>query len=130
MSGAQAQAAAMRAAFERIEEAYEFMLAYAAQGRAGEGAEEGGGIRAYLARFAEGLDQMEAALAPGLAGDAGGAFARRVADDIATARAALAILCARPAISSAMVDNTNALLAVRALLTDIFFLDQVALAPR
>jgi len=129
MNDGDGQAAAMRAAFDRIEESYEFMLAYAAQGRAGEGDESGGGIRTYLARLAEALDAMEAALAPGLAGDPGGAFARRVREDIAAARGAIAILCARPAISSGMVDNTNALLALRALLTDIFFLDQVALPP-
>ena len=42
----------------------------------------------------------------------------------------IALLIAQPSISSDMVDNTNGLIAMRALLTDIFFIDQVALPPR
>jgi hypothetical protein len=70
-----AQATAMRDAFDRIEEAYEFMLAYAAQGRKRE-VEEGGGesqIRNYLKRFVGALGDLEAALEPGLGGAEGAA---------------------------------------------------------
>jgi hypothetical protein len=127
-----AQAAAMRDSFDRIEEAYEFMLAYAAQGRKRE-VEEGGGesqIRHYLRRFEAALIDFEAALTVGLGGPEGTAFTERVRTDAAAARSVIGILLARPSISSDMIDNTNGLIALRALLTDIFFIDQAVLPER
>ena len=125
------QAAAMRDAFDVIEEAYEFMLAYAAQGRKRETAEGGGEsqIRNYLRRFGGALEALDTALAQGL-GPEGAAFADRFRTDIAVMRSVLGLLLSRPSISSEMIDNTNGLIAVRALLTDIFFADQVALPER
>ncbi len=129
MNDRTAQAASLRDAFDRIEEAYEFMLAYAAQGRSRE-VQEGGEsqIRQYLKRFETALGDMDAALVQGLGDD--GAFTDRVRGDVAAARALVGLLLQRPSISSLMVDNTNGLIALRALLTDIFFIDQVALPDR
>ena len=130
MNDRTAQAASLRNAFDRIEEAYEFMLAYAAQGRLRE-TQEGGGesqIRQYLKRFDAALGEMDAALAHGL-GD-NGAFTDRARDDVAVAQAIIGLLLQRPSISSLMVDNTNGLIALRALLTDIFFIDQAVLPNR
>ncbi len=132
MTDAISQAAALRAAFDLIEESYEFMLAYAAQGRKRE-VEEGGGesqIRQYLKRFAAALGDLDAALGTGLGGPEGEAFARRFRDDVAVMRSVIGLLLARPSISSDMIDNTNGLIALRALLTDIFFVDQAVLPPR
>jgi len=125
-----AQAASLRDAFDRIEEAYEFMLAYAAQGRSREVQESGGEsqIRRYLKRFEAALGDMDAALAQGLGDD--GPFTHRVRSDVATARALVGLLLRRSSISSLMVDNTNGLIALRALLTDIFFIDQAVLPDR
>ena len=128
------RAGAFREAFDRIEEAYEFMLAYAAQGRRQE-VEEGGGesesqIRQYLRRFEGALGDLAAALEPGLGAPEGSDFAKRAAEDVAVARSVVGLLLAQPSVSSDMVDNTNGLIAMRALLTDIFFLDQVVLPPR
>ena len=126
------RAVAFRDAFDRIEEAYEFMLAYAAQGRKRE-VEEGGGesqILQYLKRFDAALADLQAALEPGL-GDLNAAeFAKRATEDTAVARSVISLLLAQPSVSSDMIDNTNGLIAIRALLTDIFFLDQVVLPPR
>jgi len=132
MTGEIEQAAAMRDAFDRIEEAYEFMLAYAAQGRKQEVAEGGGEsqIRHYLRRFDGAMADLESALERGLGGDEGAAFADRVRSDLATARSVIGLLLARPSITSDMIDNTNGLIALRALLTDIFFIDQAVLPPR
>jgi hypothetical protein len=133
MTDTMAQAAAMRAAFDRVEEAYEFMLAYAAQGRKRE-VEEGGGsesqIRNYLRRFAEALDDLGAALGEGLGGPEGAAFSERFRTDIAVARSVVGLLLARPSINSDMIDNTNGLIALRAFLTDVFFVDQAVLPAR
>ena len=127
-----AQAAAMRAAFDQIEEAYEFMLAYGAQGRKRE-VEEGSGesqIRIYLKRLVSALNDLEAALEPGLGGAEGAAFTERFRADLTVARSVLAMLLAKPSISSDMIDNTNGLIALRAFLTDVFFVDQAVLPPR
>jgi len=125
------QAAAMREAFDTIEEAYEFMLAYAAQGRKRE-TEEGAGesqIRQYLKRLSAALDALETAARPGF-GAAGGDFAARFLSDLGVMRSVVGLLLAQGSITSDMVDNTNALVAVRAFLTDIFFIDQAVLPPR
>ncbi|MCC6305795.1 MAG: hypothetical protein IT545_11445 [Rhodobacteraceae bacterium] len=126
------QAAALRAAFDTIEESYEFMLAYAAQGRKQETAEGTGEsqIRQYLRRMAAALDDCARATADGLGGEAGAAFAGRFRADTAVARSVVALLLARPSISSEMVDNTNGLIALRAFLTDVFFVDQAVLPAR
>ena len=131
MSDEISQAAALREAFDQIEESYEFMLAYAAQGRKVE-TQEGGGesqIRQYLRRFESALADMDKAIGPGF-GDAGKAFKAQVQRDIEVARSVVQLLLARESISSDMIDNTNGLIALRALLTDIFYLDQTVLPTR
>lgn len=126
------QAARIRAGFDKIEEAYEFMLAYAAQGRKRE-VEEGGGesqIRQYIKRFHAALEDIEEAIADGLGGPDGAAFTARFRDNLIVLRSVLAILLGRPSLTSDMIDNTNGLIALRAFLTDIFFIDQAVLPPR
>ena len=124
-------AAAMRGAFDVIEESYEFMLAYAAQGRKRE-IEEGGEsqIRRYLKRFRDALDILDAASENRIGSSAGIDFMNRFRSDIGVIRSVLELLLSHSSISSDMVDNTNGLIALRALLTDIFFLDQVVLPVR
>ncbi len=124
-------AVAMRNAIDVVEEAYEFMLAYAAQGRKREAEEEGvSKIRQYLNRLAGALDEMGDA-APGLfTSDASQPFQYRFLDDIAVTRSVVALLLEKPSITSDMIDNTNGLIAVRAFLTDLFFIDQTVLPPR
>ena len=124
-------AVAMRDAIDAVEESYEFMLAYAAQGRKREAEDEGvSKIRDYLDRFAAALDAMEAAAPHALAGPAAAAFRDRFLSDLAVMRSVVAVLLNKPSISSDMVDNTNGLIAVRAFLTDLFFIDQAMLPPR
>ncbi len=132
MTDTLAQAAKMRAAFDQIEESYEFMLAYAAQGRKRE-VEEGGGesqIRLYIRRFHSALDDFILAIGDGFGVLDDAAFTERLRGDIAVTRSVMGLLLARPSISSDMIDNTNGLIAMRALLTDIFFVDQVVLPDR
>jgi hypothetical protein len=126
------QAITLRAAFDIIEESYEFMLAYAAQGRRNEQADADGEsqIRVHLRRMQSALEQCEAAVGGGLGGPEGAAFAARFRDDLAVSRSIMALLHARLSVSSEMIDNTNGLIAIRALLTDIFFIDQAVLPSR
>ena len=111
---------------EAIEQAYEFMLAYAAQGHENEGA---GSVREFLERAAVALEGLVAAAASIQAQDptadqALAAFLEVLADDARKARAALRLVLAQKSISSQLVDNLNASIHLRALLTDVFLIDE------
>jgi len=117
---------------ETIEEAYEFMLAYAAQGLAGDaGSQTGGQLRELLSRAAAALsglrDQYSALvdterLQPR---DKYLAFIDVLGGDASAALAAVELVLAQPSISSQVVDNLNASIHVRALLTDLFLIDEI-----
>ena len=120
---------------EAIEAGYEFMLAYAAQGRhTDKGAAAGRSVREYIEKMVaalEGLSAVVAACAGGLDPELpkkGAAFFAAVEADANVALAALRLTLAREDISSQLVDNLNASIHVRALLTDLFIVDEV-LAP-
>ncbi|MCY4547354.1 MAG: hypothetical protein OXC28_03215 [Defluviicoccus sp.] len=118
----------IRAHIDRIEEAYEFMLAYAAQGRGDEGAgPDGAQIRTFLAQ----LDAAAAAIAEELdavpLGGEAEAFLDSFKADTAIMTSVLRTMLARGQITSEVVDNANGLIAVRAYLTGLFFLDKVLL---
>lgn len=121
----------IRDAIEQVEESYEFMLAYAAQGRKQEPEAEGASqIRSYLERFASALTIINDSI-PGLFESAEGeAFRNRFQEDVATMQAIVNLLLSNDSISSDMVDNTNGLICVRSCLTDLFFVDQVMLPSR
>jgi hypothetical protein len=116
----------------RIEEAYEFMLAYAAQGlRVEPGSGTGSQIRSMLTTCDKSLDGLadvftqivrEDKLQPAAAYDNFIAVLSRDAND---ARASVQLVLAQPSISSQMVDNLNASIHLRALLTDLFLIDEI-----
>lgn len=120
---------------ETIETGYEFMLAYAAQGRQ---TDKGGGagqkVREYLSGMVAALDGLGAvATAAAAAVDrelptTGQAFFAAVDADAKVALAALRLVLARADISSQLIDNLNASIHLRALLTDLFVVDE-ALRP-
>ena len=110
---------------EAVEQAYEFMLAYAAQGREDE---VGGSLREFLARAAAALDGLAAAARPNVQDSASrqafAAFLEVLDDDARKAGAALRLVLAQKSITSQLVDNLNASIHVRALLTDVFLIDE------
>jgi hypothetical protein len=114
-----------------IEEAYEFMLAYAAQGVTPGTTSAGGQVREFMTRAAAaltGLGDLYAALVTreelGPA-DKSAAFIAVLDRDAKAAHAAFELVLGQPAISSQLVDNLNASIHVRALLTDLFLIDEV-----
>ncbi|HQZ40848.1 MAG TPA: hypothetical protein PLH72_17595 [Vicinamibacterales bacterium] len=114
---------------DAIEGGYEFLLAYAAQGLAtDEGYANSEQLRTYLRRMDEGIDGLEAAFRAVLAGTDAAAsfddFLGVLARDAAASRAALRVVASRPGVSSQLVDNLNASIHLRALLTDLFLLDE------
>jgi hypothetical protein len=117
---------------ETIEQAYEFMLAYAAQGLTGDaGSRTGGQLRELLSRAAAalgGLSTQYAVLVESEAlepRDRYAAFLQVLGRDAADALAAIDLVLAQGSISSQLVDNLNASMHIRALLTDIFLIDEV-----
>jgi hypothetical protein len=117
---------------EAIESGYEFMLAYAAQGRqTDKGAAAGRNVRAYLDKMAAALDGLTVvidACARGVDANLpkmGAAFFAAVDSDARIALAAIKLVLAREDISSQLVDNLNASIHLRALLTDLFIVDEV-----
>jgi len=117
---------------EAIETGYEFMLAYAAQGRqTDKGAAAGRNVREYLDKMVAALEGLSAVIdACAKSVDAelpkkGAAFFAAVDADARVALAALRLVLAREAISSQLIDNMNASIHLRALLTDLFVVDEV-----
>ena len=120
------EGASLAEAIDVVEETYEYMLAYAAQGRGRD--EDDDSIRDYLKR-AEAALGVIAAATPQAAGSAAGdkadeAFLDIVRTDAARARSAMRFVLARRTIGSQMIDNLNASIHLRALLTDLFLLDE------
>ena len=120
-----------------VEECYEFMLAYAAQGVDGEeGSGRGGGIRDFLKRAVQALTGLSDAFAA-LVKQEGLEPARPYQDflsvvdrDARDSLAAIQLVLAQPAISSQLIDNLNASIHLRALLTDLFLLDEIVKLQR
>lgn len=115
-----------------IEESYEFMLAYAAQGLpSDEGSASGGQIREYLRRcdaaltgLAEFLNGFVAHVAVQPAQPYRD-FLNVLERDAWKAQAALRLVLAQPSIGSQLIDNLNASIHLRALLTDLFLVDEI-----
>ena len=117
---------------EAVEECYEFMLAYAAQGlRTDEGSKSGGQIREFLQRAVKvltGLAEVctvvvrEEGLDPA---EKYAAFLAVLDRDSRDSLAAIELVLAQPVISSQLIDNLNASIHLRALLTDLFLLDEI-----
>jgi hypothetical protein len=110
-----------------IEEAYEFMLGYAAQGH--QRGHEGDHIRDFLKRAdaaLDGLDRaaMEAAVANGADPAIYLPFVAVLDEDARKARTGLKLALAQRAMGSQLVDNLNASIHLRALLTDLFLIDE------
>jgi hypothetical protein len=133
LSDARAQ---LDASIDKVEAGYEFLLAYAAQGRhtdRGGNADNSvrnylGGMESALAVLAGHVRAMAAEIDPDLTQKAAPFFAA-VDSDAAIARAAISLVLAQSDISSQLVDNLNASIHLRAVLTDIFLIDE-ALKPK
>src|SRR5579863_5960635 len=115
-----------------IEECYEFLLAYAGQGLSGrENSRSTSEVREYLNRAVEAIS--------GLAESYDGAvrheklhpverylaFLAVLERDARDSLATIQLVLAQPTISSQLIDNLNASIHLRALLTDLFLIDEI-----
>ena len=115
-----------------LEESYEFMLAFAAQGISGDSSSKSiGQLREFLDKADQALDGLSGAFeavvqSEGLEPkESYGAFATTLAGDAEASRSTILLAQAQERISSQLIDNLNASIHIRALLTDLFFIDEV-----
>ena len=109
------------------------MLAYAAQGLPTDsGSQSGAQIREYLRRAADALRGLSDSSAKALQqerlepAERYQAFFEVLTRDAADSLAAIELVLAQPTISSQLIDNLNASIHLRALLTDLFLLTEMA----
>ncbi len=115
-----------------IEESYEFFLAYAAQGLStDQAAKSSYRIRDFLGKMEKALDGLADAFRAAASDDSAapaGAWDEQIRVLEGDADAALAIVRlvgSRTGVSSQLVDNLNANIHLRALLTDLFLMDDL-----
>tara|TARA_B100000586_G_C19985657_1_gene373986 strand:- start:217 stop:624 length:408 start_codon:yes stop_codon:yes gene_type:complete len=121
---------AFHGATEEIEEAYEFMLAYAAQGRNDEDESSSPNIRELLVNAEKALLKLanKMGLEDGdirkLFGNDFENFINILSNDANKSHIAVKLVLSSQMITSQLIDNLNASIHLRALLTDIFLVDE------
>jgi hypothetical protein len=122
---------------DTIEECYEFMLAYAAQGLpSDEGSRSGGQIREYLSRVVKAISGLTDSCTTAVKqerldpAEKYRAFFGVLQRDASDSLAAIELVLAQPAIGSPLIDNLNASIHLRALLADLFLLTEIAKIQR
>lgn len=121
----------MRACIDAIESTYEYLLAYAAQGRDKEGGgPDGPSIREFLTSMRRALGAVEGCVKTEIA-NAGPqnaaaleSYTAVLGNDARTAKAAVDLVLSVPSITSQLIDNLNASIHVRAVLTSLFLIDE------
>ena len=121
---------------DAIEECYEFMLAYAGKGFTGdESSQSSTQVRDYLKRAVKALSGIEKPmrrpsrktnLQPS---ERYRGFLAVLDSDARDSLAAIQLVLAQSTLSSQLIDNLNASIHLRALLTDLFLVDEI-LKPR
>jgi hypothetical protein len=122
----------LRNRIDIIERAYDFMLAYAAQGR--DKSTESTEIRDYLEQIYAALEGIGTVSINCFSGESSGesmeairakVFIDVLVRDSKRAQAGIGLVQSQDGISSQLIDNLNASIHLRALLTDLFLLDEV-----
>lgn len=115
-----------------VEECYEFMLAYAAQGvPSNADSKSGGQIRDFLERAVKALTGLSENCAEAVkegdlkAPEKYAAFFAVLNRDASDSLAAIDLVLAQSVISSQLIDNLNASIHLRALLTDLFLISEI-----
>src|SRR5690606_33482664 len=111
----------LQAKIDVFESGYEFLLAYAAQGRDSDGG-PGSEVRTMLNDMSEAAVEIVHLLEKNES-----AYGWVVADDARKAQAAISLVLAQAEISSELVDNLNVSIHLRALLTDLFLVSETDL---
>jgi hypothetical protein len=117
---------------DTVEECYEFLLAYAAQGLpSDQGSKSGAQVRDFLQNAVKALTGLAEACAVAVKeeglepADKYLAFFAVLDRDARDSLAAIQLVLSQPAVSSQLIDNLNASIHFRALLTDLFLVDEI-----
>ena len=117
---------------DAVEECYEFMLAYAAQGIPTHTTSDSGTrVHGLLGKAAEAIQGMPESYAKAIVEsglepqDTYHAWGEALTRDAQSSLAAIGLVLAQPNIGSQIIDNLNASIHLRALLTDLFLIDEV-----
>ncbi len=115
-----------------IEECYEFMLAYAGQGLSGkENSQSNSQVREYLKRAVVALSGLAESYAEAVKEEKFQPaehymeFLSVLERDAQDSLASIHLVLAQPTIGSQLIDNLNASIHLRALLTDLFLIDEI-----
>jgi len=117
---------------DAIEECYEYLLAYAGQGLPGDvGEQSHSQVREFLTRAVNALEGLVASFNEAVSAEAlqptstYEELGRVLERDVQSSLAAIRVVLAQPNIGSQLVDNLNASVHFRALLTDLFLIGEV-----
>jgi hypothetical protein len=127
----------VRSRIDTIEAGYEFLLAFAAQGvRDDRESPVGGQLRDSLTKMSEAMKGLADALG-GLVEDgtlhppdAWRGVLETLSRDCSAAMAAVDLVGGQDSVSSQLVDNLNASIHLRAVLTDLFLVDEILARDR
>jgi len=115
-----------------IEECYQFLLGYAAQGLpTDEGSPSSRGVRNELQQAHEALVGLHESCRRAIddqqfePAEKYDAFCSMLEHDVRNSLVAIELVLAQPAISSQVIDNLNASSHLRALLTDLFLIGEI-----
>ena len=118
---------------DAIESGYEFMLAYAAQGRDTDRDSSGSGagfeLREFLQKMEKALDGLGSLIKSSIDSKKynlgpSNDFLDAVEEDAKKALGLIRLIMAQSDVSSMLIDNANASIHLRALLTDLFIIDE------
>jgi hypothetical protein len=125
-------AATLKTLVDVAEETYEFCLAYAARGVTAQMAASGDTqVREQLTKLADALPKLKSAFLEFAKGedwaraDDYKRFIKVLHRDAKSAGAGVGLVLAQRGITSQMVDNLNGMIHLRALLTDVFLVDEM-----
>ena len=117
---------------DAIEESYEFFLASAAQWlTSDQGSKSGGQLRGFLSKTETALDGLRSAFDSLVAeeslkpGDTWSDVLEVLERDASATLATVRLVSVQEGISSQLIDNLNANIHFRALLTDLFLMDEL-----
>jgi hypothetical protein len=117
---------------DTLEECYEFMLAYAGQGLPSDhGSQAGSQVREFLRNAVEALTGLTESCSQTIKNEGlqpakkYRAFLPVLDRDAQDSLAAIELVLAQPVIGSQLIDNLNASIHLRALLTDLFLIGEI-----
>ena len=113
---------------DAIESCYEYMLAYAAQGKESDSKDgSSSDLRDFLLKMQKALNGLDLVVKDLFDSSSASSydFLFAFGQDIKVTQGLVSLLIEKDGISSQLIDNVNASIHLRALLTDLFIIDEI-----